>query len=111
MDLHRCVQIFTVLPDDSTNVSCPSQRCATLSQYLLDNNGTLPIVSNVEYHFLPGEHCLPPSTNLWHLNDITLMRVTSNKSSSAELASYSQQLHLLAFYNSNKIKISNIMFK
>jgi len=52
------VQIFTILPDDTTNVSCPSQPCATLSQYLLDDNGTLPVVSNVEYHFLPGEHHL-----------------------------------------------------
>ena len=47
--------VLYVLPDNSTNVSCPSQPCATLSQYLLDN-GTLPIMSNVEYHFLSGEH-------------------------------------------------------
>ena len=32
------------------NFSCP---CATLSEYLLDN-GKLPVVSNVEYHILPG---------------------------------------------------------
>ena len=52
------VEIFNILPDDSTTGSCPSQPCATLSQYLLDNNGTLPVVSDVEYHFLPGEHYL-----------------------------------------------------
>ena len=52
-------EIFYVLPDNSTNaVSCPSQPCATLSQYMLDN-GTLPVVSNVEYQFLPGEHHVP----------------------------------------------------
>ena len=52
--------VLHVLPDNSsTNASCPSQQpCATLSQYLLDN-GTLPVVSNVEYHFLPGEHHVP----------------------------------------------------
>ena len=47
-------QVFYVSPDNSTNTSCPFQPCATLSQYLLDNNGSLPVVSNVEYHFLPG---------------------------------------------------------
>ena len=52
-------QILYVLPDNSTNAAgCPSQPCDTLSQYLLDN-GTLPFVSNVEYHFLPGEHLVP----------------------------------------------------
>ena len=39
--LTNATQLFHVLPDDPTNVSCPSQPCATLSQYLLDNNGTL----------------------------------------------------------------------
>ena len=51
-------KILYVSPDNSTNVNCPSQPCATLSQYLLDN-GTLSVVSNVEYHFLPGEHHVP----------------------------------------------------
>ena len=41
-------QIYYVLPDNSTNTSCMFQPCATLSQYLLDNNGSLPVVSNVE---------------------------------------------------------------
>ena len=44
-----------VLPDNISHVNCPSQPCATLGQYLLDN-GSLPVLSNVEYHFLPGEH-------------------------------------------------------
>jgi len=52
LNISKSIYHFFVLPDDSTNVSCPSQPCATLSQYLLDNNGTLPVVSNVEYHFL-----------------------------------------------------------
>ena len=30
----------------TSSISCPSQLCATLSQYLLDNNGTLPVVSH-----------------------------------------------------------------
>ena len=48
-------EMFYVLPDNSSNISCPSHHCATFSQYFLDND-TLPVVSNVEYHLLPGEH-------------------------------------------------------
>ena len=47
--------IIYILPDNSSNISCPSHQCATFSQYFLDND-TLPVVSNVEYHLLPGEH-------------------------------------------------------
>ena len=65
--LSTATEILHVLPDHSTNaVSCPSQPCATLSQYVLDN-GTLPVVSNVEYHFLPGEHHVPANTILQNL--------------------------------------------
>ena len=60
-------EVLYVLPDNSTDaVSCPSKPCATLSQYLLDN-GTLPVVSNVEYHFLPGEHHVPANMILQDL--------------------------------------------
>ena len=48
-------RILHVLPDNVSDVNCPSQPCATLGQYFLDN-GSLPVLSNVEYHFLPGEH-------------------------------------------------------
>ena len=68
-------QIFYVLPDNPINVSCSSQPCATLSQYLLDNNGTLPVVSNVEYHFLPGEHQIPTGAKLNLLYNFTLMEL------------------------------------
>ena len=61
------VQVFYVLPDNSTNASCSFQPCATLSQYLLDNNGSLPVVSNVEYRFLAGEHRISTNIKLQHL--------------------------------------------
>ena len=48
-------KILYVLPDNVSDVNCPSQPCATLGQYLLDN-GSLPVLSDVEYYFLPGEH-------------------------------------------------------
>ena len=50
--ISTATEIFYVLPDNSPNISCPSHHCATFS---LDND-TLPVVSNVEYHLLPGEH-------------------------------------------------------
>ena len=50
--------IFYVLPNDSPNNSCHTHQCATFSQYLLDNNGMLPVTTNIEYHLLLGEHHL-----------------------------------------------------
>ena len=48
-------KILYVLPDNVSDVNCPSQPCATLGQYLLDNE-SLPVLSDVKYRFLPGEH-------------------------------------------------------
>ena len=48
-------KILYVLPDNVSDVNCPSQPCATLGQYLLDN-GSLSVLSDVEYRLLPGEH-------------------------------------------------------
>ena len=56
-------KILYVLPDNVSDVNCPSQPCATLGQYLLDN-GSLPVLSDVEYHFLPGEHHVVHSINV-----------------------------------------------
>ena len=55
-------KILYVLPDNVSDVNCPSQPCATLGQYLLANNGSLPVLSNVAYYFLPGEHHLYNNT-------------------------------------------------
>ena len=69
--LSAATEIFYVLPDNSTNDSCPSQPCATLSHYWL-HNSTLPVVSNVEYHFLPGEHHVPANMMLQNLHNFTV---------------------------------------
>ena len=67
-------QIFCVSPDISIDANCSFQPCATLSQYLLDNNGSLPVVSNVEYHFLPGEHHVPRrNVTLQYLHNFTFI--------------------------------------
>ena len=65
-------RVFYVLPDNSTNVNCPFQPCATLSQYLLDNS-TLPVVLNVQYSFLPGEHHVPASMVLQNLHNFSII--------------------------------------
>ena len=58
--------VSNVRPDNSANANCSPQPCATLSQHILDN-GTLPDVTNVEYHFLPGEHQVPANIVLKNL--------------------------------------------
>ena len=84
--ISTATEILHVLPDNSTDaVSCPSQPCATLSQYLLDN-GTLPVVSNVEYHFLPGEHNVPANMTLQNLHNFSIIGTVSKPSPLAVLA-------------------------
>ena len=40
----------------SANASCSFQPCTTLNHHLLDDNGSMLVVSNFEYYILPGEH-------------------------------------------------------
>ena len=103
-------EVFYILPDNPTNVHCPSQPCATLSQYLLDNNGTLPVASNVEYHFLPGEHQVTTNVTLKHLNNFTLCGEFTDNSSPVMLVFCSHK-SFLYITNSFKVKIANITFK
>ena len=108
--ISTATEILYVLPDNSTNaVSCPSQPCATLSQYLLDN-GTLPVVSNVEYHFLPGEHHVPANMILQNLNNFSIIGVISNSSSPVVLVGCSQPYVINIMY-SYFVNINNVIFK
>ena len=103
--------IFYVLPDDSTTDSCPSQPCATLSQYLLDNNGTLPVVSDVEYHFLPGEY-QPDNVFIQHANNFVLTGTTKNGSPlTVWVSSCYQSFYPLVVSHSHNVKIANMVFK
>ena len=96
-------------PDNSTNTSCPFQPCATLSQYLLDNNGSLPVVSNVEYHFLPGEHHVPTNMTLQYLHNFTITGSPSYKVSPAVLLI---DIHkYVKISNSVNVTISTLVFK
>ena len=101
-------QVLYVLPDNSTNTSCQFQPCATLSQYLLDNNGSLPVVSNVEYHFLPGEHYIPTNMTLQYLHNFTMTGrydYTSIPLIVGGLISY------LKVFNSVNVSIENVIFE
>ena len=56
-------KILFVLPDNVSDVNCSSQPCATLGQSLLDN-GSLPVLSDVEYYFLSGVHHVVYAINI-----------------------------------------------
>ena len=108
--ISTATEILYVLPDNSTDaVSCPSQPCATLNQYLLDN-GTLPVVSNVEYHFLLGEHHVPANMTLQDLHNFSIVGTVSNSSSSVVLVGC-LEWHVIDIINSCFVTITNIVMK
>ena len=88
LHISAATEVLYVLPESSVNITnCSSQPCATLSQHLL-NNGTLRVMSNVEYHFLPGEHCIPANMVLQNLHNFSMIGNVSGTSSVA-LVGYS----------------------
>ena len=102
-------QAFYVLPDNSNNASCLFQHCATLSQYLLDNNGSLPVVSNVAYHFLPGEHRVPTNMTLQYLHIFTIIGSQSSAlMSPAIIGSLKSYVKVVDSFN---VSIKNVVFK
>ena len=101
-------KVIYIIPNNPSNTSCPSQPCATLS-HLLDNNGTLPVVSNVEYHLLAGEHHVPPSMELYGLYNLTFIGITDKFSSPVVLISCLQSfIHVIS---STYVVIRNIVFQ
>ena len=103
-------EILYVLPDNSTDaVSCPSQPCATLSQYL---NDTLPVVSNVEYHFLPGEHHVPTNMTLQDLHNFSIIGTVGKPSPLAVLVLVDcPQSFIINIIDSYNVTIANVMFE
>ena len=102
-----------ILSDISANASCSSQlNCtfATLGQCLLRNNGTLPIKTNVEYHFLSGQHQVPADMMLTNVNNFSIIGDVSTSSSPAVLVGcyHSFVLKISASYN---VSIRNIKFQ
>ena len=97
-------EILYVLPDDVSDVNCPSQPCATLGQYLLDN-GSLPVLSNVEYHFLPGEHYVVKNVDIIKGFNFSLIGFGI---SPAKLVCWSQS-YVSVIYSHN-VTIRNLVF-
>ena len=110
MWISTATEMLHVLPDNSTNVICPSQPCATLSQYWSDN-GTLPVVSNVEYHFLPGEHHVPANMILQNLQNFSIIGIINETSSLPTLIGCSQSSYIINIIDSHSVTIANVMFK
>ena len=102
-------EILYVLPDSSTSaVSCSSQPCATLSQYVLDN-GTLPVVSNVEYHFSPGEHHVPANMVLQNLQNFSIIGTAAASNSSSSVVLFGcLQPYVLNIIDSEYVSIKNV---
>ena len=105
MSTCTATKILYVLPDNVSDVNCPSQPCATLGQYLMENNGSLPFLSDVEYHFLPGEH---------HVVDVFLMIEVNNFSligfnlSPTKLVCWSHSY--VGVYYSYNVTVRNLVF-
>ena len=97
-------KILYVLPDNVSDVNCPSQPCATLGQYLRDN-GSLPVLSDVEYYFLPGEHHITYVLKIWKAINILLTGVSL---SPVELVCQSQSY--VDVYSSYNVTIRNLVF-
>ena len=104
--LTKATDIFYVVPDHSTNFSCTSQPCGTLNQYLLDN-GTLAVVSDIQYHFFPGEHKVTANIVLQNLQNFSF--VGSSNTQPTVLACNSQKSIAIVF--SYNVTISNFVFK
>ena len=102
-------RIIHVLPDNLINTSCPVQPCATLSEYLLDN-GTLPVVSNVQYYFLPGEHHVPANMLLQDLCNFSIIGTVKESPPPVMLVGCLQS-YVINVINSYNFTIANVMFR
>ena len=102
-------KILYVWPDNSANTSCSSQPCPTLSQLMLDD-GTLPDVTNVEYHFLPGEHQVPVNIILNNLHNVSIIGIVSKQSPQVVLVGCLLS-HVLRINTSYYVNIRNLAFK
>ena len=97
-------EILYVLPDNVSDVNCPSQPCHTLDQYLLDSR-SLPVLSNVEYRFLPGEHYVVKVISIELAVHLTL---SGSGLSPAKLVCL--PVTLVSIYSSYNITIRNLVF-
>ena len=98
--------IFYVLPDNSSNTSCPSQPCATLNQYL---SSTSPGMSNITFIFLSGEHDLLSNITMQHVYNVTMVGYYNNLSPAIIFCHSADAV--IIFINYFNITISSLVFK
>lgn len=97
--------LLYVLPDDSTNVSCPSQPCASINQYSLNMSN----MSNVKFIFLSGKHSLTSTIIMRHVYNVTMVGV--NYDSLVPAVIYSQSARaLISFVDASNITIANLVY-
>ena len=99
-------KILYVLPDNVSDVNCPSQPCAILDQYLLDGGMPLLFLTNdVKYYFLPGEHQV---VNGFRMNEVNNFSLVGFGLPPAKIVCQSQS-YVSAFYSYN-VTIINLVF-
>jgi len=77
------------------------------SQYL-EQNGTLPVVSDVEYHLLSGEHHVPSHTILSGLYNFSLVGTTDKVSPAVIVSCLQSYIHI---HDSEYVVITNLVFR
>ena len=87
-----------------------STLCYTLNQYWSDNSA-LPVVSNVEYQFLPGEHNVPTNMMLQNLQNFSIIGIVNETSLLPALIGCSQSSYIINITDSHSVTIANVMFK
>ena len=97
---------FYVLPGNSSNTSCPSHPCVTLSQYL----GNISGMTNISFLFLSGNHSLTSTITMQQVDNITMIGVSYNNSAPAIIICNSAGAALV-FTNASNIKIGNLVFR
>ena len=103
-------QIFYVQPDgNSSNEICSSQPCGTLTQYLMEN-GTMPIISSVEYRLLPGEHYINTDMKMWGLSNFSFIGITEKQQLSV-VKFNCQSKFAISIFDSYNVTIANVVFK
>ena len=105
--ISSATRFFYVLPANNAHVSCPSQPCVTLSDYLNNKRVTSSIV-DVEFRFLPGEHHVTSNMEMWNVSNFSLVGLNVDNSMSVVLICKSQSF--VAFLHSYNVTISNIIF-
>ena len=96
-----------ILPSNLTNTSCPSQPCATFSHYLQWNAHSLPMVLNVEYHFLPGEHTVT-EMHIAHAHNFSLLGMVDNYFSQVVIKFYTDAVYFISCAN---VSIAKLVFE